>query len=329
MSSKKTMAAPNTDAALIRHRLLGARQPVCILSHPYPDGDSVGSAIGLWGILTAAGITAQTVFDSVPRVYEFLTTRAEIYRPPLDLEGKIAVVLDCSTRARLQEVGLSLAGAALIVNIDHHRGNEYFGHLNYVDCQAAAVGEIIHRIFGVCPQYYSPEVAEALFTAIFTDTGRFSYGNTTADSLQTAATLVEYGASPQRIYNFLYQNRSPVYLAFLGQALTRIQLHFSGQLALLPLERDLLLAHGLEDWELEEINDYPRSLAGVKVSVVLREIGQGKVKASLRSKGLDVAAIARGFGGGGHRNAAGVTLTLPLAEVMGQFLQYFEGERVF
>lgn len=320
------MATKNTELALIRHALLGAREPVFILSHPFPDGDSIGSTFGVYGILTAAGIQAQPVLDTLPRVYEFLAGDSKIIQPPADLRGKIALVLDCGDLSRLQEAGHSLEGAVKVINIDHHLHNDYFGDLNYVDSKAAAVGEIIHEIFRDFPQYYTPRTAEALYTALVTDTGRFSYSNTTARVMRTAAALVEVGACPQKVYNHLYQNRSQNYLAFLSQALSRIELHFSGRVALLPLERSLLTRHNLEDWELDEINDYPRSLTGVSVSIVLRETEEGITKASLRSKGWNVAAIARAFGGGGHNNAAGATLPMSLSEARNKLLKYLEQE---
>lgn len=321
------MATTNTELALIRETLLGAREPVYILSHPFPDGDSIGSTLGVCGILTAAGIEAQAVLDTVPRAYEFLAGDSKIIQPPADLMGKIALVLDCGDLARLQQAGHSLEGAVKVINIDHHLHNEYFGDLNYVDSKAAAVGEIIHEMFRDYRQYYTPRNAEALYTALVTDTGRFSYSNTTARVLLAAAALVELGACPQKVYNHLYQNRSLDYFAFLSQALSRIELHFSGRVALLPLERSLMLQHKLEDWELDEINDYPRSLAGVSVSIVLRETEEGVVKASLRSKGWNVAAIARAFGGGGHNNAAGATLRMSLSEARNQLLLYLEQEQ--
>ena len=321
------MATKNTELALIRDALLGAREPIFIFSHPSPDGDSIGSTLGVYGILTAAGIKAQPVLPDLPRVYEFLADGIKILKPPVDLKNKIALVLDCGDLARLQQSGLSLDGAVKVINIDHHLHNDFFGDLNYVDSKAAAVGEIIHQIFGNFPQYYSPRVAEALYTALVTDTGRFSYSNTSAEVLRAAATLVEWGACPQKVYNHLYENRSQNYYEFLAQALSRIELHFADRVALLPLERRLLLQYNLEDWELDEINDYPRSLAGVSVSIVLTETEEGIAKASLRSKGRNVAAIARAFGGGGHNNAAGATLQMPLSEARNQLQKFLEQER--
>jgi len=320
------MAKKNTELAQIRDYLLAAEASVFILSHPFPDGDSIGSSLGAHRILTAAGIKSQPVLSDLPKVYEFLAADTQIIKPPANLQGKIALVLDCGDLARLRQAGHSLDGAAKVINIDHHLHNELFGDFNYVDSKAAAVGQIIHQMFCDFPQYYTPQAAEALYIALVTDTGRFSYSNTTAEALRAAANLVELGACPQQVYNQIYQNRSLDYIIFMSQALSRIELHFSGKVALLPLESQFLARHNLADWELDEINDYPRSLTGVQVSIVLRENPEGDVKASLRSKGKNVAAIARAFGGGGHNNAAGATLRMPLAEARALLLQHLEQE---
>lgn len=320
------MAKKNTELAQIRDYLLAAEASVFILSHPFPDGDSIGSSLGAHRILTAAGIKSQPVLSDLPKVYEFLAADTQIIKPPANLQGQIALVLDCGDLARLRQAGHSLDGAAKVINIDHHLHNELFGDFNYVDSKAAAVGQIIHQMFCDFPQYYTPQAAEALYIALVTDTGRFSYSNTTAEALRAAANLVELGACPQQVYNQIYQNRSLDYIIFMSQALSRIELHFSGKVALLPLESQFLARHNLADWELDEINDYPRSLTGVQVSIVLRENPEGDVKASLRSKGKNVAAIARAFGGGGHNNAAGATLRMPLAEARALLLQHLEQE---
>ena len=320
------MTARNCDLSVIRDTLLAAREPVVILSHPFPDGDSIGSTFGIGGILAAAGVQVEPVLPDLPAVYEFLAAGFKVHRPPVNLDGKTALVLDCGTVSRLKETGQSLENALRVINIDHHLHNEYFGDLNYVDSSAAAVGEIIHRLFQDYPQYYNRQIAQALFTALVTDTGRFSYSNTTAQVFQTAAVLVERGACPDITYEHLYLNRTLTYYEFLVQALSLIELHFSRQVALLPLNYGLLNRHDLQDWELEEINDYPRSLAGIKVSIVLREVELGIVKASLRSRELDVAKIARSLGGGGHRNAAGITLLMPLQQARNQLLNILERE---
>lgn len=315
----------NTNLSLLKEHLLTAKETIAILSHPNPDGDSIGSTLGLWGILTAAGRAVEPVLPPLPTIYTYLNRGIETYAPPVSLAGKIALVLDCSDIARLGQSGQSLEGAISVVNIDHHQHNDYFGDINYVDTAAAATGEIIHLLFKDDEHLITPEVAEALYLAIATDTGRFSYSNTRAETFESAASLVRLGADPARVYNRLYQNRSVGYLAFLAQALVGIELYCGGKVAILPLAKALFDQYSLAEWELEEISDYPRSLAGTQVAIVLRESEAGRVKISFRSKGVDVANIARAFGGGGHHNAAGATLDSPLGEAKARLLHYIEG----
>jgi len=310
----------------LRDLLLAWRKPVYILSHPSPDGDSIGSTVGLYYLLTARGVKVMPILpDPVPGTYDFLLEDVPLLKPPLDLTDKNVIVLDCGGSQRLEQMGQSLTGAAQVINIDHHWGNDYFGDINYVDANAAAVGNIIHDIF-VHTSPYPEQAAQALFTAVYTDTGRFSYSNTGPDTLEAASQMVEKGAQPWLVFNNLYQRRSINYYGFLAAALAKIKILFDDKVAVLALDHELLRLHGIEDWELEEINDYPRSLDGVMLAAVLRETQNG-VKLSLRSKGaVDVSRIAKDFGGGGHHNAAGASFNLPLAQAQRELHQRLKEE---
>jgi phosphoesterase RecJ-like protein len=314
----------NSDLKEIKELLLSCRDRVYIFSHPYPDGDSIGSTMGLYHLLRSAGVQAVPVLPPpLPRSYEFLLSGAEVLSPPVDIAGGTAVVLDCGDLRRLRETGQSLEGAARIINIDHHLNNDMFGDYNYVDCQAAAVGQILLAMFAGSP--CPPPAAEALYTAMYTDTGRFSYSNTSADALAAAAELVKSGARPQRVFNEIYQNRSREYYSLLAEVLAGMEITHNGLVASISLDRELMGKHRVCEWELDELSDYPRSLRGVLVSVIFKEVGENTVKVSLRSKEhVNVAAVARELGGGGHHNAAGVTLNMSLAQARQQVLARLE-----
>lgn len=297
----------NSTLEHIRRRIFSAPKPVVILSHPSPDGDSIGSSVGLWYLLQDIEAVV-AIPQPIPQRYDFLLRDLPLKSPPLDLSGQTAVVLDCSDAQRLERIGQSLTKAALVINIDHHQGNTYFGHLNHVDPAASAVGELIYAMFS--GSTITPPAAQALFTAIYTDTGRFSFSNTSANALQAAAGLVKRGAEPNRVYHQVYQNRSARYYRFLAKALERIELICRGRAALVILDRQLLAAYKIADWDLEGFDEYPRGLEAVEVAAVIRELPDNSVKLSLRSRGdHDMAAIARELGGGGHFNAAGAHLT--------------------
>ena len=316
----------NSGLAEIREILLSYTAPVYIFSHQHPDGDSVGSTVGLYYLLRQAGVRAIPVLPAPhPEIYGFMLGNLEILTPPVDIRGRTAVVLDCGSLQRLGETGQSLEGAARVINIDHHLNNQMFGDYNYVDSRAAAVGQIIYNMFAHDP--FPPEAAQALFTAVYTDTGRFSYSNTTSATLASAADLVELGANPQRVYNEIHQNKTQQYYFLLAEVLADMNLSCQGKVASIALNRHLLAKHPVADWELDDLNDYPRSLRGVSVSVILKEVEADTVKVSLRSKDrVNVASVASKLGGGGHYNAAGVTLNMDLAQAQEQVISQIEAE---
>lgn len=299
--------------------------PVYILSHVSPDGDSVGSTVGLFHLLKARGIEAIPVLPQpVPLFYDFLLEGIPCSIPPLDFKNRTVVVLDCSDLKRLDQTG-NLDQAKQVINIDHHLNNDEFGNINYVDVEAAAVGQIIHQMFtGHIP--YPPEAAQALFTAIYTDTGRFSYSNTGANVMNAAAELIKLGANPELSFNCIYQARTLGYYKFLSEALSKIETYCDGRVAFLCLDRDLQTKYGVEDWEMDDINDYPRSLKGVIVSVIFKQT-EDVVRVSLRSKGrVNVAEIARELGGGGHLNAAGASVKMSMDDSIEQLKKRLEQE---
>lgn len=316
----------NSQLTEIKELLISGETPVYIFSHPYSDGDSIGSSLGLYHLLRAAGVQAVPVLPTpFPRVFDFLLDGVEVMTPPVDIRGRMAVVLDCGDLRRVSQTGQSLEGARTIINIDHHLNNEMFGHYNYVDSQAAAVGQILYAMFAEdpCPQ----EAAQALYTAVYTDTGRFSYSNTSAETLKVAAQLVELGAAPQRVFNAVYQHRSLEYYHLLAAVLGDMRVSSHGLVASISLNKDLLSKYGVGEWELDELSDYPRGLQDVAVSVIFKEVVANTVKVSLRSKDrVNVATVASNLGGGGHFNAAGVTLNTTLAHAQELVIAEIEKE---
>ncbi len=320
------MSKQNDSLDTIRQRIVNMGLPVAIFSHPAPDGDSIGSTVGLWHLLNTLGCSVEAVIPQpMPGRYQFMLKGVHCSPPPVDVKGKVAVVLDCSDEKRLAATGQDVSQASLVVNIDHHRGNTRFGELNHVDVSASAVGELILELYAGDP--ITPEAAQALFTAIFTDTGRFSFVNTTSRALTAAARLVEMGAKPNTSYAWIYQNKNINYYRFLAAALAKIEVLCQGKAAILVLERATLEKYGIPDWDLEGIEDYPRSLAGVEIAATVREQDDGTVKVSLRSRGKrDVAAIARSLGGGGHLNAAGTHVDWPTSQLLDKLTQAIDRE---
>ncbi|MTI94472.1 MAG: hypothetical protein FH749_03150 [Firmicutes bacterium] len=204
-----------------------------------------------------------------------------------------------------------------MINIDHHQNNQQFGNLNLIDTTAAATGLLVFELFADFNMFDVP-IATALFTALYTDTGRFSYANTDSRALSAAARLVALGANPSSVYRAVYETRSIGYYKFLAVVLDKISLQSDGRLAILVLPQTLIHQFQLQPWEYDDLIDYPRSLQGVEIAVVARE-EDDRIRVSLRSKGdFDVSKIAGVFGGGGHVNAAGASLKPPMDSALKQ-----------
>jgi phosphoesterase RecJ-like protein len=315
MSDAPLPPPPALLAALDRPR------EALLLGHVHPDADVLGTLLGL-GLALEAGGAAVTWAGPhpVPAPLAFLpgADRWQVWAAP-PRRWDLVVMTDCPDPGRSE--GLLEAARApggIVANIDHHPDNRRYGTIDWIDPGAAAVGEMIYDLLLALSRPVTPEVALALFTAIHGDTGSFRYSNTTARTFRIAAALRQAGADPALVADRLYQQRAPGTLHELGAALARVQVSPDGQLAWLALPRGLVSERLIE---AEDLVSYPRSLAGVKVAVLLRETGPGQVKASLRGKGeVPVNRIARRFGGGGHANAAGCTVPGTLEEATASLL---------
>jgi len=210
-----------------------------------------------------------------------------------------------------------------LVVIDHHAGHKDFGDLRWVDSQRASTGEMVFDLAEAMGAEISLDAAFCLYTAIVSDTGSFKYSSTTARTMRIAAELIGKGVEPAKVAGRLYDNFTVNRLELLKYVLDTLQLHASGSLAMIHVTRQMYEKTGAVEEETENFINYPRSLGTVKIAAFLKETGDGRISVSLRSKGIqhDVAAVARNFGGGGHRNAAGFKLTgVTLEEVRQRLL---------
>jgi phosphoesterase RecJ-like protein len=288
---------------------------VLLFAHVYPDGDVLGSQLGLGLALRAAGREASfACAHPVPDPFHFLPGAADIQQWKAGRNGfDLVVTLDCPDPGRL---GGLLEGArgpgAHVLNIDHHGDNRRYGDVNWVDTRAAATGEMVYDLVQAARLPLTADVAVNLYTAIITDTGSFRYSNTTPKTFRVAARLVEMGVDPARVATAVYETRFLGGLRLLGQVLQQIETDPDGAVAWLVIDRAQAASPDLP--EGEEFVNYPRSLRTAKVAVLFRELPDA-VKVSLRAKGeVDVARIAARLGGGGHPNAAGLILPGGLAE---------------
>jgi phosphoesterase RecJ-like protein len=294
----------------------GKRFLVC--SHARPDGDAVGSMLAFGMLVEQMGKQADLVTaDQVPVLYRRLPgaekiRHAERVSGPYDA----AILLECDSVERARLEGLD---DLFLVNIDHHVSGRPYAELNWIDCDAASVGELVYRVAIATGVTLTPQMATCLYTTVLTDTGSFSYGALSARTFALARELVLAGADPIALAQEVYYSVPASKVMLLGAALQN--LHREERLAWLWITLEDMARAGAVEEDCEGIVNFALSIAGVEAAVFLRESPEGSVRLSLRSKGkVNVAAIAEKLGGGGHENASGCTLDGPLERAREQIL---------
>jgi phosphoesterase RecJ-like protein len=295
----------------------GERFLVC--SHSRPDGDAVGSMLAMGKLLQAMGKRADLVSaDRIQPIYRALPGADDI-RTALRVHGPYdaAILLECDGVERTRLQGLE---KFFLINIDHHATGLKFAHINWIDHQAACVGEMVYRLFVAAGVEVTPEVASCIYTTVLTDTGGFIYGGTRASTFGLARDLTLAGADPIRIAQQVYFSTSMAKLLLLGAALRN--LHREGRVAWLWITHEDMVRSCAVEEDCEGIANYALSIAGIEAAAFLREMPESGIRVSLRSKGrINVAAIAERLDGGGHENASGCTLPGPLARAQEQIVE--------
>lgn len=309
-------------------KLVAAHQRFLLTAHIRPDGDALGSLLGLADGLQQLGKTVQAaIASSIPPRYDFLDPERRVV--PFQLPGdeykkaEVVVVLDTGTWNQLGDFGTLLkAHPGPRVVIDHHLTQDDLGATRYVDTKAEATGRLVHDALTALGTKIAPATAERLFTALAMDTGWYRHQNTSAATLILAADLVAAGANPTRIYELLFEQDSLSRLRLTGVVLSRMQVLHNGRIAITEVHRGDYDATGAVPQDSEDLINYTRSIAGVEVGLFLLEQPRGGVKISFRSRNaVDVAKLAETFGGGGHRLAAGAIVNdQPLDIVRGRVL---------
>ncbi len=296
-----------------------------LVTHENPDGDALGSLVAMHGVLRALGKDALMFMDAdeFPLPYEYAFFRLDnlVTVLPDDLEERTVVFLDCGNIDRVPSDLLRNADAH-IVNVDHHHDNTHFGTVNLVVADASCTAEIVWDLMRELGVEATPEIADALYVGLVTDTGKFMYENTGTRAHKMAAALIDAGVDVHEIYRRLYEGMPEPKLLLLARALNHVQRFDDGRLTITLLTREDFLATGAEDSFTEGIIDHLRAVRGTKVAAMARELpgnGDGtRSKVSLRATDgeVDVSAIARAGGGGGHRQAAGFTTRLSGEELV-------------
>ena len=301
-----------------------ANDAFLLATHENPDGDALGSMLAMSIALAELGKDVVMYLSGdapTPGEYRFLDLSGIRRLLPDDTEGRVLLALDCASERRIGPEPDAVERARLVVNVDHHHDNSRFGDLNLIVDDASSTAEIVRDILTSLDVRLSPDIAEALYVALVTDTGRFQYSNTTPKALRLAADLVEAGADVHGIFRLVYETVQFAKLKLLARALGRAQLYESGRLVVSYLLKDDFAEVGAEEPYSEGIIDYLRSVEGSEMVALIREPPRDEGPArriSLRSSRdeVDVSAVARAAGGGGHRQAAGFSSELEIPEIV-------------
>ncbi|HEY7967303.1 MAG TPA: DHH family phosphoesterase [Solirubrobacteraceae bacterium] len=315
--SEATSVALDTREQVLRHIRRG--RSFAVVTHENLDGDALGSLVAMHAVLRALGKDSVAVIAAVefplPPEYRFFAIDALRTEAPEDIGARTAIFLDCGNLDRNPLAALREADPLL--NIDHHHDNTRFGTVNLVVDEASCTAEIVWDLMRGLGVALTPTIAEALYVGLVTDTGRFSYDNTTPRAHQMAAELIEAGVDVGALYRRIYEGVPFAKLELLGRALASTRRFDDGTLTVAVLTAEDFAATGAEDSYSEGIVDHLRAVGGTKVAALIRE-WRGGVKVSLRASDdeIDVSAIARTFGGGGHRRAAGFSSELAIGELI-------------
>jgi phosphoesterase RecJ-like protein len=320
MSSPQTTI--ETDLARAAEVIHGADR-FLVTTHENPDGDALGSMLAMRLALEQLGKDVLMYLGGqapLPAEYAFMDLDGLLRQVPPDAAERVLLAVDCANESRLGPDPEVLQQAPRVVDIDHHHDNTRFGDVNVIDPTASSTGELLRDLFRELSVALTPPIAEALYIALVTDTGRFQYTNTTPKALRLAAELVEAGADLHRIFQGVYETVQFAKLKLLARALERAQVYEGGRLVVSYLLRDDFAEVGAAEPYSEGIIDFLRAVEGADMAVLIREPprpGGPTRRVSLRASHdeLDVSAIARKSDGGGHRQAAGFSSEASIEEI--------------
>jgi bifunctional oligoribonuclease and PAP phosphatase NrnA len=294
-----------------------------LTTHENPDGDALGSLRGTQLLMQALGkdVVMFMAADNFPLPHEYRHMPFDdvLNEPPPDIGERLVVFLDCGNIDRMP-VDFLRTGGTRIVNIDHHHDNTRFGDVNLVVAEASCTAEIVHDLAKELGVDIDKPMAEALYIALVTDTGKFMFENTTPAAHKMAADLIAAGVEPQEIHQRLYEGLPFSRIQLLARALAAVQRFDDGAITLTHLTRDDFHHSAAKESDSEGIVDHMRQVEGTLVAALVRDLldDEGRRKVSLRATNglVDVSKIARGFGGGGHRQAAGFTTDVKVPELI-------------
>ncbi|MHC4839688.1 MAG: DHH family phosphoesterase [Planctomycetota bacterium] len=307
----------NNRSAVIQH--LKDADNVLLGGHPNMDGDALGSVLVAYHVLTAAGKRCTMITQDVGAgKYEFLKNSNKLTHIddlPEDMaQFDTTVVFDCGAPSRAKKILAKLDPSTIVLNIDHHIDNNHFGDAAVVEPKASSTGEVLYGILVEAGLALNQAAAEALFVAVVTDTGRFSYSNSTVESYRIVADVIEkFDLDVSQLAGRIYRSKSVGRIRLEGMVGQNLEIRMDGRLCIARVTREMLDETGCDDATASEMVVIAKSLAGAQACILFRELGPEDMRVSLRSEGqIKVNEIAAKFGGGGHLRAAGLHVRRPI-----------------
>ncbi len=285
--------------------LIENKEKFAITTHVRPDGDGIGSSLGLFWLLRSLEKDAEIIVrDQIPNSYRELPGADDVrVVDEIDQDYDAIFVIECSD---IHRPGISRIEDQYVVNIDHHATSEHFGAINWIDPTASAVGEMIYNLCKAIGGRISEEIAECVYLALVTDTGSFHFPNTTERTLKVASELVKIGVKPSQVSEAVYNSYSWSRIALMQKVIATIKRAPSGRIASMRQTLDMVGDTGAEDGDNHGFVNIPLVAKEIDAAIYMREVEPEIYRVSLRSKGeINVARVAESFGGGGHKNAAG------------------------
>jgi bifunctional oligoribonuclease and PAP phosphatase NrnA len=286
-------------------------QTFCVVGHIRPDGDCIGSQLGLTLALKNQGKDVLCWNqDEMPQKLAFLDPDKLVQRPKAGHEFDCVIATDAASFERLGTVGNFIGKRKLFINIDHHKSNTCYADINWVSATEPSTGELIFELLKAAQWPITPPISDCLFTAVSTDTGSFQYPTTTPETYQVAGELVERGADLARICDEVYQSYPLSRVRLLKHVYNHFRLTHSNQIAYFWLKKADFTRTGADPSDAEGLIDHIRAIEPVCVACVFEEVDTNVTRISLRSKSeqVDVNEVAKLFGGGGHKAAAGARI---------------------
>jgi bifunctional oligoribonuclease and PAP phosphatase NrnA len=311
---------------------LRSHERFLVTTHENPDGDALGSLAATQLALEQLGKDSVMFLAGpapIPGEYRFMQLEGLLRELPGDAAERVLLAVDCANESRLGPDAAVLHQAPFTLNVDHHHDNTRFGDVNLVVSDASSTGEVLRDIFDELGVEITPDIAESLYIALVTDTGRFQYANTTPKALRLAAELVEAGADVHKVFQGVYESVQFAKLKLLARALERAEVYSGGRLVISHLRKNDFAEVGAAEPYSEGIIDYLRAVEGAMVAALIREPPRGNGplhRVSLRASvdEIDVSVIARKSDGGGHRQAAGFSSELALEDLKRFIVEAFE-----